>query len=210
MKRIHILILAAVVSWGGSSYYVTSAQSSNTIIRETSNGLFWWGGNEARSDAKDLDASKVRVGSRVVPGKHGGGGAFTYDGLYNLPDNPSADDIMRARRVEIAGIGGAWNGKAGEVGIWVWNGRDPNDIRDADQPKVIEFFHDHIEFKVPVKGLQLPAGSARVTRFYTDGGRFMINWQDDTGRPAGIVYDTHGTTDESKWTAVGRVPIELF
>ena len=34
-----------------------------------------------------------------------------------------------------------------------------------------------------------------------------INWQDDTGQPAGIAYDTHGSLDESTWTAVGRIGI---
>ena len=52
-------------------------------------------------------------------------------------------------------------------------------------------------------GLSGPA-AGRVTRFYTDGGKFCVNWQDDSGQPVGVVYDTHGSADESTWTAVGR------
>jgi hypothetical protein len=205
MKRLHVVALAAVIAFTLST--AVPAQNANEIIKSTSNGLFWFGGNEARSDAKDLDASKVRVGSRMVPGQHGGGGAFTFDGL--MTTDTSDTGIQRARRVEVAGIGGSFNGRTGEVGMWIWNGRDPNDIRDADQVKVIEFFSDHIEIKVPVKGLS-SVSSGRVTRFYTDGGKYIVNWQDDTGKPSGIIYDTHGTTNEAEWTAVGRIPIEYF
>lgn len=59
--------------------------------------------------------------------------------------------------------------------------------------------------------IEVPGGAmsaGRVTRFYTDGGRFCISWQDDTGKPDGVVYDTGGYTDESKWKAVGRVRID--
>lgn len=52
-------------------------------------------------------------------------------------------------------------------------------------------------------------GSGKVTRFYTDGGKFCINWQDDTGSPTGIVYSTNnGSTDETTWVPVGKVKID--
>lgn len=57
------------------------------------------------------------------------------------------------------------------------------------------------------KGASVPA-TQRVTRFYTDGGRFAINWQDDTGSPVGVVYNTNSTADESAWVAVGKVRID--
>ena len=52
-------------------------------------------------------------------------------------------------------------------------------------------------------GLSGPA-AGRVTRFYTDGGKFCVNWQDDSGQPVGVVYDTHLSADEGTWTAVGK------
>lgn len=169
MKRLHIWMAVAVMALILSSAPAIS-QNANEIIKSTSNGLFWFGGNEARSDAKDLDASKVRVGSRMVPGQHGGGGAFTFDGL--MTNDTSDAGIQRARRVEVAGIGGSFNGRTGEVGMWIWNGRDPNDIRDADQVKVIEFFSDHIEIKVPVRGLTVQGGG-QTDRMTSLDGRFV-------------------------------------
>lgn len=77
-------------------------------------------------------------------------------------------------------------------------------FEDADYQHMVSFRHD---------GMVLPGGpspSGRVTRFYTDGGRFCVNWQDDTGEPTGIVYDTKQTADESQWVPVGRVRIDLL
>ena len=55
----HVIFVAALLLGGA---FVGMAQQSDEIIKETSNGLFWWSGNEARADAKDLDAAKFRVG----------------------------------------------------------------------------------------------------------------------------------------------------
>lgn len=64
-------------------------------------------------------------------------------------------------------------------------------------------------FQVPIAAPGLPPNS-RTTRFYTDGGKFCINWQDDTGKPVGVIYDTMGTADETKWKHVGFVPVQLI
>lgn len=89
---------------------------------------------------------------------------------------------------------------------------------DADMQQVAVFSRKGVRFDVPVVGL--PAGGGAVTRFSTDTGKFCVNWQDDPidhdGNPTtpikpvprGIVYDTNGTTDESKWTAVGRIKVD--
>ena len=48
----------------------------------------------------------------------------------------------------------------------------------------------------------------RVSRIYTDDGRFCYNFQGPaSGQPdgAGIKYDTHGSLDETTWTAVARI-----
>lgn len=69
---------------------------------------------------------------------------------------------------------------------------------------------DGVVYEVPIiakKGI-IGAVTGRVTRFYTDGGKFCINWQDDTGWPNGVVYDTHDSIDESTWTHVGSVRID--
>ena len=81
-------------------------------------------------------------------------------------------------------------------------------FEDADYQHMFSIRHDGI---VLTSGAVLSgAGGAGgpVTRFYTDGGQFVVNWQDDTGDCTGIVYATHGSLDESTWTAVGRIPVE--
>ena len=59
-------------------------------------------------------------------------------------------------------------------------------------------------------GLSGPAApaQAKVTRFYTDGGKFCFNFQDDGSVPSGVVYDTKSSTDESTWVAIGRLRID--
>ena len=181
------------------------------ILDDTRNGLLWHSGNEGREDAKDADAAKHRVGSRHVPGHSGGGGAFSFDVLDLHPANGSllsTDEVLTARRIEAAVIVGGFNGTTGELGICIWDGVQP--ITDAGQPKVVEMRPNEVDFRVPVKFSAgviggAPSANSRPSRFYTDGGKFCINWQDDTGQPVGVVYATHGSADESKWTAVGKL-----
>ena len=172
------------------------------ILAETHNGQLRIQGNELIIDAKDADASKFRVGSRHVPGQSGGGGAYSFDIIETVAEGSG--------RIEAAILVGGTNGVGGEVGVCIWDGTRP--ITDASQRKVMEWRHDEIEIKVPLRvsggviGGSLP--NSRVTRFYTDGGKFAINWQDDTGNPVGVVYKTNSTTDESQWVAVGKVRID--
>lgn len=146
-------------------------QPSNEIIKETGNGVLWFGGNELRADARDLDAAKVRVGSRLVAGQHGGGGAYSFD-LFN--------DIG-GRRVEAAVLTGSFNGHTGEVGLSIWNGRDYNDIRDADQIKAVEFTSQFTDFKTPVRfsGGILGGTVASSTWIRSGNGQVLLAVQDD-------------------------------
>ena len=77
---------------------------------------------------------------------------------------------------------------------------------DEDQQPVAIFTRRGIRFLAPVTveaGINTTV-NPRVTRFYTDHGRFFINWQDDTGGPTGIIYD------DATGRAVGKIPIEYF
>ena|SRR3990167_1733161 len=81
---------------------------------------------------------------------------------------------------------------------------------DADQQPVMIWTRAGIRCLVPFiveAGINAPVTS-KVTRFYTDHGRYVVNWQDDTGWPSGVVYDTHDSIDESTWTHVGTVRID--
>lgn len=80
------------------------------------------------------------------------------------------------------------------------------EVRPRDDQNVRQVFYvdnNLCRISVPV---ELPL--VRVTRFYTDGGKFCFNFQDDTGKPDGVVYATQGSADESIWKAVGRVRID--
>jgi hypothetical protein len=60
------------------------------------------------------------------------------------------------------------------------------------------------KFSVPViapGGAPSGPGPGRVTRFYSDNGQFCFNVQGDNGGFI-VQYDTHGSEDESTWTAV--------
>ena len=81
--------------------------------------------------------------------------------------------------------------------------RRPSRAGDTDDKRMIPIFqmrHDGIVFHVPV-GL----ASQRVSRFYSDNGRYCFNVQGDEGGQI-VRYDTWkpGTSepepDESKWT----------
>lgn len=109
-------------------------------------------------------------------------------------------------------VGGSWK----EVGFIGFK-RDERGRTDPAHRDALEVqFWTHI----PGRGFEDPdyrlmfavrhdgiSTATRVTRFYTDGGKFCVNWQDDTGQPTGIVYRVTGT-DEAAWVPVGRVRID--
>ena len=76
----------------------------------------------------------------------------------------------------------------------------------GEQPVAI-FTRRGIRFLAPVTmeagGSAGPAPvTARVTRFYTDGGKFMVNWQDDQGNIRAVKYRVDLTKPESEWEAL--------
>ena len=72
--------------------------------------------------------------------------------------------------------------------------------------------HDGFQFHVPVNTAPAPGPvPIRVTRFYTDGGDFVVNMQDDMGNVRAVKYRITPTeefpdivtADETTWEAVG-------
>ncbi len=190
MKRLHVLMLAGVIALTFS----TALPAQNDSWHQLRYG--WHGpydDNEVTTVSSISDPPKNRLAVKAS--------ALRSDD-YNLAawtGNISRDD---GRQEEYGGyrVALAPNRKAGALRLFV---RD-----EAGNEKEVAYFDEH---NAVIPNLRVGGTvSGRVTRFYTDGGRFIINWQDDTGKPTGIVYDTHGTTDESRWTAVGKVPIEYF
>lgn len=80
---------------------------------------------------------------------------------------------------------------------------------DGDEVRVFRIALDGVEFGVPLKGIAIGA-QERVRRFYTDRDVYVINWQDDTGKPTGTIYRVDPTKPEDQWEAVGEVPIRMF
>ena len=117
--------------------------------------------------------------------------------------NRLRDDGQHHQDAELMGRLTA-NKKGGAVYIAVrpQNGNDHEDVQE-----VAYFDSGAVIFRAPIQAPNFPPPDKKVSRFYTDGGKFCINWQDDTGQPAGIAYDTHGSLDEATWTAVGRIGI---
>lgn len=159
MKALGLAVLVTALS--------APAYAQETI-RESDRGRLWWNsGDETIQDSKATDAAKFRVGSPGVDGVHGGGGAFTFDILN-----------WRGRaRTEVAGFGGSFNGRQGEVGLWIWNGLEP--FGDATQKKVAEFFADHVEFKVPISAPNLTNGALPADHITSPNGQWWTFQQDD-------------------------------
>ena len=158
------------------------------IIAETHNGQLRLQGNETIDDAKDADAAKFRVGSRHVPGESGGGGAYSFDLIEEVAEGN--------HRTEAAVLTGGFNGRTGEVGLSIWDGTEP--ITDFSQKKVVEFYPDHIEFKVPVTGPNIGSNEF-ATGISSRNGRYRLQVQDD----GNLVYYDYSFTPPKVLKVVG-------
>ena len=88
--------------------------------------------------------------------------------------------------------------------------------QDEDMQRVLTISRKGAIFYVPVTGVAaLPPeqkAPTKTTRFYTDGGKFCINWQDDQNSVRAVTYRCKPTAqypninpaDESTWVAVGE------
>lgn len=137
------------------------------------------------------DTVKWRLGSWA-----GMFGWISGDRLTGDERNPTRREKVGIKIGETAGDGGL-------VEIYC---QRPNTTEDKDMIRVLTLTAAGIEFHVPVTGVV--AAQPRVTRFYSDHKLFMINWQDDTGAPTGIVYPTDPVTGEPTGAAIGRVRID--
>ena len=85
-----------------------------------------------------------------------------------------------------------------------WSKKAGNSWEDADYERVFAIRHDGVVF---YKGGASTSG--RVTRFFSDNGKFCYNVQGDPASgPAGriVVYDTNNNhPDENTWRAVGLI-----
>ena len=135
------------------------------------------------------DAIKFRFGSWS-----GLFGWISGDRLTGDERNPTRREKVGIKIWETVGDGGL---------VEVYCQR-PNTTEDRDMIRVLTLTAWGIEFHVPVTGVV--AAPPRVSRFYSDDGRYAYNVQGDLTPefPHGriVQYDTKGTVDESQWQAV--------
>ena len=163
-----------------------------SIVAESGDGILRYGEpnltNELLNDSKQGNADPVAY--------RGG----THEGGTLRKD--SADRLVVGQRLErVAVIYKEDPDGSGRVEFYV-QGPGQNGDMNASHLR-LTLCHAGVILHGPVQGL-VP----RVSRFYTDDGRYCYNFQGPaSGQPAGagIKYDTHHSTNETTWTAVGRV-----
>ena len=172
------------------------SEPTEAVIAETNQGRLVLRGNElVLYDTTSGDPVAIRYRSHnETKGKHSSdkfvNGAWRELGLVIYKeDERGRTDPAHANTLEIRVLAHAPTGN----------------FNDADYSEVFAIRHDGIT----VRGQPIGGGQpGRVPRFYTDGGRFMINWQDDTGSPTGIVYPTDPVTGEPTGPPIGQVRID--
>ena len=140
----------------------------STVLDDNDRGKTTVEGNEVLVTSKVYDAAKFRVGAPVGPSS-GGGGAFSWDLM----------DFQGRTRTEVAVLAGGFNGTQGEIGLSIWDGKEP--FGDATQKKVVEFYADHVEFKVPITAPNLGSGTpvGAPALLQSANGRLVLVAQDD-------------------------------
>ena len=169
------------------------------IFRETQWAVLHEFANEYSLDGKEGvdDPVKWRVSTPVTNGS-GYLGALT--GSVNVGSKESP--IYREKIIIALKRG------TGDRGVLEFFCQRPNTTEDIDMVRVFELDTSHAQFFVPVFGQFMGAIIPHVTRFYTDQGKFMCNWQDDTGQPTGILYRIVDPANEGTWVPVGKVRID--
>ena len=77
-------------------------------------------------------------------------------------------------------------------------------VRDSNgNEKEVAYFDERNAVVLGRQFGEIPASSVRISRFYTDGGKFLINWQDDQDSVRAVIYRVVPGEPESQWPAVG-------
>lgn len=165
-------------------------------------------GNEIAFDPKKgtpPDPRKIRFG--IWDGEKAYACCFSLDLLTG--DN---EDPHRNERAFIAlGIDDSSKAKPNDpVLLLEMAGAVDGSGEDYDMKTVIRISRSEgIELSLPLKtsgGVVGQANSNTVFRLMSHAKNWVVNVQDD--RPDPVVYDTHGTDDETKWTAVGTLVLK--
>ena len=158
---------------------------TSQVIAQTDEGRLTLKGNELiLEDTTGGDPIAIRARS-----PNGGVGKVSFD----IPDGHGGwteIGYLFGKRDERPGMGA-------KIIFEFWQ----SGSNDADARRLFEIRHDQILAHVPIQGMATP--SARVTRFYTDGGRFLVNFQDDQDNVRAVTYRVDPTKPESEWEVIG-------
>lgn len=180
----------------GASWVNPRAVPGSAILGDTAGGRFRYDGrNETQMDSKDTDPPKHRLGA-PMDSSGGGGGAVSFDALLD-PSNPEATRIEMAfvAVTQNEYVRGDNRNFSSMLKLYMRDERIPEVNGNADPkyvPMVVLYCgntkgHPALEVHPTVAAaLRQIVGSVgggalpgRISRFYTDGGKFCVNYQDD-------------------------------
>lgn len=149
---------------------------------------------ELRNDVKTGidDPTKYRGGSR-------GRSLVAFSGDHLRPDGTRDELVLHQYKRDERFLT-----HGGMVGETTTHLRRPGTQEAGSLVQTVRF--DSVTYHVPIiaaAGIVGQQHAGRVTRFYSDGGKFCINVQDDTGVPRFVVYRVVEGRPESEWQFVG-------
>lgn len=161
------------------------------IIKQLARGFFASiGDNEltAVSTMKDPSAFRLAVDADKVERNLGKFGWNTRRANTD-PQNPETQDEHAYVQGQLQGEGTIRQ----RYGAIYGSTRAPGE--EASHQRFI-VTHEKFQSLVPIYAPNL--GNERVTRFYTDGGKFLINWQDDQNTIRAVMYRVFYKPDGSE------------
>lgn len=169
---------------------------ADKVLNDTAKGTLTHGGNELLCDSTIDDAAAFRGGAPPTQRT-----VVKYGGDVLMP-NGTREEIgqLSFKQSEQHNVVDGRLGGEGYYGL-----RKPNaGSVDAGMQDIYRAYPEHtnpeypggaVVFEVPVIAPNLKGGGtgggsqpSRVTRFYTDNGKFLINWQDDQGTVRAVIY----------------------
>lgn len=169
--------------------------------------------NELCLDAKPhtMDPTKVRQGT-FDPGNYFG--AFSGDFLVGDPENPTRYEkvLVALKPDDDSAVRQFWETHPGGVfEVFTQAAGTSDDAHMIRALRIsamyVELFGHRLITRHPDGSVTWhlgEGGGSPASRFYSDDGRYCFNVQGDDGGKI-VQYDTHGSSDESGWTAVGEL-----
>lgn len=163
---------------------------STTRLAEDEEGTLKQRGNETLTDSKVDDAAAFRGGAPATQRT-----VVKYGGDVVIGDRREEVGQTSFKQSESHNV---VDGRLG--GEWYMGLRKPGSGSvDSGMQDIARAFPENthpqypqgvVVFEVPIEapGIGQSNSNGHVTRFYTDGGKFLINWQDDQDTVRAVIY----------------------